>query len=103
MDGTTTDEPKKPHCGKRESYTEKVTVRAWEHDHFITPVKDVPAFRWEIDGLPVFYVWTAGNGASAPKGSEITDQDGTVWIVGKSLNSGTGNTGRLCYVTQKPA
>ena len=89
---------KKPNSDKKESYDEKVSVREFIGGKLINPIKDVPMFRWEISGKPVMYLITS----KAPKGSEITDKDGVVWVVTESNKIGTNFTHTICGVMKKP-
>jgi ABC-type molybdate transport system substrate-binding protein len=100
MSDAIADEKKeKPDLSKKESFTEKVTVREFAGGMLLNPVKDVPAAYWEVEGKRVIYILAASCG----KGSEVTDQKtGDVWIV-DSATKGTRNfTYILCEVKKKP-
>lgn len=85
------DEPKPKDPAKLESYDEKVTVRRLNGKVFLKPVKDVPAYRMDKKGGGiVFTTWTRANDAESPKGSEITDKDGNVYVVTRNSVSNLG-------------
>ena len=84
---------------KKESYDEVVTVRHWTGKIFLNPVENVLMFRGEIDKKTVFYTMPKGGNDKSPKGSEITDKDGEVWIVDKVT---ADRLYHINYVTKKP-
>lgn len=81
------------------SYTEKVTVKHWTGDKFLTPSDNIPAFRTEIKEQTVFYTKPRTSNSHSPKGSEITDDKGVTWVVSKVSK---GTTFHINYVTKKP-
>lgn len=93
---------KKPHPGKKESYTEKVTVRPKRGDALGNPIKDVSAFFSEVKGKKTLYIMPGGKSVEAPAGTEVTDQKtGDVWTVTKS-NFAVGPPQHwFCYVEKK--
>lgn len=88
-----------PDPNKAESYDRKVTVRFWDGAKFIKGVENVPAFKYEKDGVVKF--WTKAQIARAgnpDKDSEIIDQDGTVYVCEKV---GRGKAFHVCTVKAK--
>lgn len=96
------DEKKSPDPRKKESYTDKVTVRQWAGDKFIDP-RDTVAFKGEFKDAPVLYVYTTNTSINPVAKSEITDKDGVVWVVSKSVETTDNFTFYRCHVTKKPA
>lgn len=94
----TIDAQEKKSPADKDSYTDKMTVKQWNGAKFFMPVEDVPAFRTEIKGKPVIYTKPSSDTAKSPKGSEITDKDGVVWVVTESK---PGSGYQLNYVTKK--
>jgi hypothetical protein len=86
---------KNPDWGKKDSYTEKVTVRKWNGRMFLNPVKAAPACRGVVDGKTVICVHDFVNGAEPLAKSEITGTDGTVWVVTK-MKKGRGLEMHFC-------
>lgn len=82
---------KRPDPSKAESYTEKVSVRRFESGKLAPNlVKDVPAFRYEKDG--VLKLYTKDRIAGVPTvGSEITDEKGRTFIVEKVVDVSPSN------------
>ena len=94
------EEKKNPDWTKKESYTEKVSVRPFLGGQLAkNPIKDVPACRGEIKGKQVIWVWWPGTTVKTPKDSEITGEDGVVWVVAESKRVDKFD---YCYVTKKP-
>jgi hypothetical protein len=79
------EEKKLPDPTKKESYTEKVSVRRLEGGALGNALPDVPAFRFEKDGAVKFYTH-ALPGGTPNKGTEITDKDGAVYVVESVFN-----------------
>ena len=96
---TAVADDKKRDPQKAESYDEVVTVRQWYGGKFLNPVKDQPAYRGENGGKMVFYTKPQADNAKTPKGSEITDKDGTVYVVEKAIE---GSDFWINYVKPKP-
>jgi hypothetical protein len=88
---TAADEPKKEEKKdptKDASYDEKVSVRRFVNGKLLTnPAKDVPAFRLEKGGALKFYT-KAKTAATPTVGTEITDKDGTVFVVERVVENG---------------
>lgn len=103
-DAAIADEPKdekkeKKDPANKESYDEKVTVKQLASGKFLNPVENVPAFRGEIKDKMVFYIKPLASNSEAPKGSEITDKDGVVYVSEKVSKASTFH---IVYVTKKP-
>jgi hypothetical protein len=82
------------------SYDEKVTVRQWYGQKFLNPVSNVSAHRGQIEGKLVIYTRPRAGNDKTPKGSEITDKDGNVYVV-DSVAGGQLSTFHINYVTPK--
>lgn len=105
------DPPKKeaPKKGDKDAdYTEKVAVRKWVESSrtFLNPNREIDAFRKDVKGETVICV-RKGTGAGAlpyvpTKGSEITDAEGKVYVVGKVVEAAMfGPFYHQCHVTEK--
>jgi hypothetical protein len=78
-------DPKSP--ADLESYDERITVRKWDGKKFLNPIKDQPAYRGEISGKMVIYTKPTAGNVKTPKGSEIIDKDGNVFVVESTRES----------------
>ena len=82
-------------------WTERVTLRPWSEKgkRFDNPVERVDAFRVKHDGATAFVLSgkQVTGGRPAP-GSEITDANGAVWVVGIAVGP---SPDYACYVRKK--
>ena len=99
----TADEPKKDE--KKESAV-KITVKSWDvlGKKFLNPQEGIDARRVEFKGVVYFWVpvkQAIGRGEPC-KGSEITDADGTVYVVTRGSDNGSGEYSCTCEKKKKP-
>lgn len=85
--------------GKKDTYEEKVVVREKAGDKLGPPIENVPMHRKDVKGAVAMWVWTAGTTAKVPKGSELTDKDGVVWVVESTQGAAPSY---VCKVAKKP-
>ena len=83
-------------------FDEKVTVRVAGGDNkpIASTKENVGALRFSSNKGKAFYLSTKDFGAAAiPKGSEVVDEDGFVYVVESNPNTAMN---RLVYVKRKP-
>ncbi|AMV27568.1 hypothetical protein VT84_24415 [Gemmata sp. SH-PL17] len=82
----------------------KITVKSWDAagKQFLKPAENVEATKIENEGRVLFKLSTkVAIGTAEPRtGSEITEADGTVYVVKKGVNSAGG--GYSAYSEKKP-